>query len=807
MRNVFKGVSVRKIIILMFTVEVLIFAIIIGYLAYISGGKTIMESARETSLAVNSNVSQLVQEYMGNPYRIEKINAHIILNKQIEFSNQLQLDTHFVEMLKISPGVINNYVILETGDEFGARNEDDGSFLVWSSNKEKQTLDYYTYDEQLGRQDYVKSLTAYVATSRPPYLRAIEMGKPGWTKVFNSATGRGLVITRTRPLYDDDKSLIGVISSSLLLNRFNDFLKKLDITEHSSVFILSKEGVVIADDGEQTAPVTKETPLRLADDNPLLAKGFSALKAKVGLYEAFDSYEECSFDFNGEKFFLHAIPIRIDDDVQWLNVILIPEKDLTQGLQRFLQQLIIIIIIAFCVALMNGIWIARYIVNPLIMVNLVTKKIAEGDFSPQIEMNRKDEVGQLVQSVNEMAIKLKNQFELEKKAAEAERKMRELAIALNQTARVISSKAELNQMLEKIIDVLLTNTRAQDIYFLVEKDGQFEIKGEGHSNDHLISILQRPATNSDSVLFKVVNYVAKTHEIIVINNVAADGRFVDDNYSFTKQYKSVMCLSVLSKGELKGIIYLANNLIENAFGEQEVEIGSTVASQLALSIENAYLYTNMKDLVVERTKELNEEIVVRTKAEGRLEEMANLDYLTNLPNRRRFQEILNQSITFSNNLNTRLAIVFVDLDGFKAINDRYGHDKGDLSLVLTAKRLIEAVRSGETDVRTGDTVSRMGGDEFVIILENVKSVSEIDMICNRITKLIGEPIIIDSEGTEVRFTASLGVSIKKFDGDNAEDLITNADKAMYIAKKSGKNQIVYHSQRSSLSNRSWGLLS
>lgn len=803
MRNVFQGLSVRNIIIVMFTVEVLLFAIIVGYLAYNSGVKTIMESARRTSLAVNSNVSQLVQEYMEKPYRIEEINAHMILNKQIDLSNQMQRDNHFVEMLKISPGVINNYVILESGDEFGARHEDDGSFLVWNSNKAKQTLDYYKYDHLLGRQGFVKSKSEYVATSRPPYLKALEMGKPGWTKVFNSATGRGLVITRTRPLYGDDKKLIGVISSSLLLDKFNDFLKKLDVTEHSSVFILSKDGVVIAADAAQTTQVTKETPLRRAEDNPLLAHGFSALKAKVPLYKEFVDYKELSFDFNGEKFFLHAAPIRIGDDIQWLNVILIPEKDLKQDLQRFMQQLIIIIIITFCVALINGIWIAHYIVNPLIMVNRVTKKIAEGDFSHQIEMNRQDEVGQLVQSVNVMATKLKDQFELEKKAADAERKMRELGMALNQTAQVISSQVELNPMFEKIIDVLLENAGAQDIYFLVEKNGHYEITAEGHSEGHVIRIQQRQAADVDSVLFKVVDYVVKTHEMIVLNNVAADGRFIDDKDSIKHHCKSVMCLSVLSKGELKGIIYLVNNLIEDAFGEQEVEIVSTVTSQLALSLENAYLYKNMKDLVVERTKELNEEIAVRTKAEGQLAEIANQDYLTNLPNRRRFREMLEHSIELSNNLKTRLAILFVDLDGFKEINDQYGHDKGDLALLTTARRLVEAVRSCDTETRNSDTVSRLGGDEFVVILENVKSISEIDMVCNRLAKLIGEPIIINSEGTVVAFTASVGVSIKGFDGDNAEDLITNADKAMYIAKNNGKNQIVYHSERASLSNRTW----
>lgn len=128
------------------------------------------------------------------------------------------------------------------------------------------------------------------------------------------------------------------------------------------------------------------------------------------------------------------------------------------------------------------------------------------------------------------------------------------------------------------------------------------------------------------------------------------------------------------------------------------------------------------------------------------------------------------------------------MDGFKAINDKYGHDKGDVVLVTVAKRLSEAVRSF-------DIVSRMGGDEFVIILQNVISISEIKEICQRIVKLVGKPILLDEEETEVAVTTSIGVSISPFDGETAEELISSSDKAMYIAKNNGKNQFTFCSEK------------
>lgn len=212
------------------------------------------------------------------------------------------------------------------------------------------------------------------------------------------------------------------------------------------------------------------------------------------------------------------------------------------------------------------------------------------------------------------------------------------------------------------------------------------------------------------------------------------------------------------------------------------------ASQLAVSQENAYLYNNLKELVNERTRDLREEINEHKKTENLLSKMANHDHLTNLPNRRMFEEILAQSIMMAKQNKNKLCVLFVDLDGFKAINDNFGHDKGDIVLVTVAKRLSEAMRSC-------DTVSRLGGDEFVMILQKITGIPEIEEICHRIITSVERPILLDEDKTEATVTSSIGISISPFDGETDEELICNADKAMYIAKKNGKNQFVLYSEK------------
>lgn len=426
--------SLRELIVIMFVVEILSFSVALGYVFYNSSLNTITESATRISSIVNDDITKMVQNYLDEPYHMEQINQNVMLNNQINFSDQNQRDKHFVEMLKVFPHVVNTYFVLASGYEYGARREDDGNFVVWNSDKEKKTLDYYKYDGQSGRQGYLKTLPSYDPTARPAYLKAVELKKPGWTDVYYSATGRGFVITKTCPVYATDGNLLGVHSCSMLLSWFDKFLKSLTVTDHSSVYILTGNEGIIASSDRQTEKGGQQATLTAAADNPLLAQGLKALKAKDMDANTIYGDAELMFSYNGEKYFLHAAPIQGKNDLQWKSVILIPEKDLTSYLHVFSNQLIIITVIACILALITGVLTARYIIKPIDKVNQVARRIAQGDFSDKIDVERQDEIGQLIDTVNEMSTKLEAQLELEKKAVDAEKKLREQGAALNQAA-------------------------------------------------------------------------------------------------------------------------------------------------------------------------------------------------------------------------------------------------------------------------------------------------------------------------------------------------------------------------------------
>ncbi len=191
--------SIRGLIVLIIFGQILFFAILTGYLSYTSGLHTIMENANQTVSTVNDQITKMLLNYLEEPYKLEQIHNNIILNHQIDFTNQDQRDQHFVEMLKIFPRVTNSYIGLANGSEYGARREDDGSFTVWNTTVDQRTLDYYRYDSRLGRMGHLGRLSSYDIRQRPPYLKGMELNRPGWTDVYASATGRGLGITAVYP--------------------------------------------------------------------------------------------------------------------------------------------------------------------------------------------------------------------------------------------------------------------------------------------------------------------------------------------------------------------------------------------------------------------------------------------------------------------------------------------------------------------------------------------------------------------------------------------------------------------------------
>jgi diguanylate cyclase (GGDEF)-like protein/PAS domain S-box-containing protein len=179
---------------------------------------------------------------------------------------------------------------------------------------------------------------------------------------------------------------------------------------------------------------------------------------------------------------------------------------------------------------------------------------------------------------------------------------------------------------------------------------------------------------------------------------------------------------------------------------------------------------------------IKQDISERKLAQQRVNYLAYYDALTGLPNRMLLREHLNTAVAAARRRGRGVALLFLDLDRFKIINDSLGHSFGDLLLRQVASRL-------KNEIRQEDTVARVGGDEFLILLNNVENFAEVEVIATRIVKsVMGEFVI---QGRTVSVTCSLGISVFPEHGEDAEALIKNADMAMYSAKEQGSNTFCF----------------
>jgi diguanylate cyclase (GGDEF)-like protein len=206
-------------------------------------------------------------------------------------------------------------------------------------------------------------------------------------------------------------------------------------------------------------------------------------------------------------------------------------------------------------------------------------------------------------------------------------------------------------------------------------------------------------------------------------------------------------------------------------------------------------YLNKSEITSQLLERAVRYAIERKRTEERIVHMAYYDGLTNLPNRSLFLDRLSQALAHSSRYKDSCALLFIDLDNFKRINDTLDHRTGDLLLQGVAERLNSFVRSADTIARhrvraLASTVARLGGDEFTVLLTEIHSMQDAAKVSQRILYSLSNPFHLD--GHEVFITASIGIALYPADGEDIDTLIKNADTAMYHAKNNGKNHFQFY---------------
>ncbi|MDB2448848.1 diguanylate cyclase [bacterium] len=225
-------------------------------------------------------------------------------------------------------------------------------------------------------------------------------------------------------------------------------------------------------------------------------------------------------------------------------------------------------------------------------------------------------------------------------------------------------------------------------------------------------------------------------------------------------------------------LFSLQSRFDNRFSQEELELLKSLAPFVAITLSNALSHQRLFELNQALTHEKSQ----IEAAQARIEHMAHHDTLTGLPNRRLLTEFVDSKVRDCAARRRTFYLVYVDLDGFKPVNDRYGHRIGDQVLVVLGKRLSQSLRRA-------DFAARIGGDEFVIIVDEMGSEKQVDSLIKRMLSVIEQPLRIGEE--TLTLSASIGVAWYGKHGSSLDELMHHADQAMYGIKRAGKGGVAF----------------
>ena len=355
--------------------------------------------------------------------------------------------------------------------------------------------------------------------------------------------------------------------------------------------------------------------------------------------------------------------------------------------------------------------------------------------------------------------------------------------SLLKTTQFLAKEIQLESLLPKMLDVLLENAGAEHGAIILLDEGQLIVEVAGGMSDgrkfdcHLVG---RPlaalcAGDRPSLPTAIIEFVQLTRATLLLNNPAGDTRFGQNRYVQQRQPKSVLCLPVHTQGKLVALVYLENNLMENAFTVRHQQTLELLSSQAAISLVNARLYESLERKVQQRTEELRQ--------------MSMKDGLTGIANRRSFDERLAVELRRGQRSLAPLSLLMVDIDHFKQYNDLHGHFQGDDCIKGVATTLANVVS------RAGDMVARYGGEEFAILLPETDADAAVQVAQACMEAIDALAIPHGNSTVNERVGLSIGICTLVVASDTSPmTLITRADQALYQAKRDGRHRWVRYAE-------------
>jgi diguanylate cyclase (GGDEF)-like protein len=397
-----------------------------------------------------------------------------------------------------------------------------------------------------------------------------------------------------------------------------------------------------------------------------------------------------------------------------------------------------IILMTIVLVTLLSVAVIRRQVRPLEQLNLATQRVSRRDFSALVESRGDDEFSDLARSFNAMSGQLQQQFSALEALAEID--------------RLLLRTPDLERILDALLPRVASVLGCHCASVLLIDDYAHE---QSRVYDWFATRSERLSVRRVAFDAKAFSALQEQDSHLVIDAVAASNIAVLAPLA-ASAVRNIHLHPLRHDGQLSGYLCIGHADDAGPAGSPVIS-ASDVADRLSLILAN-----------VERSEKLYEQ--------------AHFDPLTGLPNRQLFSDRVNTALQASLETKGLGALLYIDLDYFKRVNDTAGHAAGDVLLKAVAKRLTSCIKEG-------DSVARLAGDEFAVLLPNLRDANVAGQVAERMLASLQEPVAIN--GRQHHIGASIGITIYPADGRTIEDLLKSSDIAMYRAKESGRGRIVF----------------
>lgn len=410
--RIISSVSIRVVLLLTYAIALGVAVSIIIYIFSDTSKKTAETISTILREEIISHIEDKLRDFLQKPLTINEYNSHVILDRDIDFTNPRKWQRYFYKVLKQYPDVQYSFIGMPDASFYGARRNANGELQVVHAGKATSGHSYNYSTNVQGEAVRLENVYKnFNPTTRPWYIAAVQSGRPVWSPIYKHFVFDDLALTASYPLYEKGR-LIGVLGADIIISKINTFLAEIPISDKGVIFIVERDGYLVASSSKEGL-FTKTTDGQITrlhasqSKNDLIKTAYRYIQTKEHIENTSKSSQSLRFKVGSEVFFVNYKPYRDDYGLDWTITVVMSHNAFMGHANEMINYTINLSIFLLGLAFVIASYIGKIITDPIKQLAETAKKVSSGDLKQSIDINRGDEIGDLARSFNKMMLWLK----------------------------------------------------------------------------------------------------------------------------------------------------------------------------------------------------------------------------------------------------------------------------------------------------------------------------------------------------------------------------------------------------------------